>query len=65
MAGQRKVFCTQKTPESSCPRKEMLTYILKTSANDDIEIMQPIRITSGPVIGSGTSSGSSDKHLPK
>ena len=64
--GQRKVFYRQIIPEPSCARKETAD-ILVTSRNGDRKVMKSIRITSRPRsrIGSGTSSPSSDEHLPK
>ena len=45
--GQRKAFCRQRIPESSCARKETVDIdILVTSRNGDRKIMQSIRITS-------------------
>ena len=62
--GQRKVFYRQLIPEPSCARKETADIgILVTSRNGDRKVMKSIRITSR--IGSGTSSPSSDEHLPK
>ena len=47
--GQRKTFCRQRIPESSCARKEIVDIdILVTSRNGDRKIMQYIRITSTP-----------------
>ena len=41
--GQRKAFCRQRVPESSCARKETVDIdILITSRNDDRKIMQYI-----------------------
>ena len=55
--GQRKAFCSQRIPESRRARNETVDiisfisfhYILITSINGDRKIMQPIRITSGPI----------------
>ena len=48
--GQRKAFCRQRIPESSCARKETVDIdILVTSKNGDKKIMQSMRITSGPL----------------
>ena len=45
---QRKVYCRQRIPQSSCARKETADKdIIKTSKNGDRKIMQPIRIMSG------------------
>ena len=66
--GQRKVFYRQIIPEPSCARKETADIdILVTSRNGDRKVMKSIRIASRPRsrIGSGTSSPSSDEHLPK
>ena len=58
--GQRKAFYRHRIPEFSCARKETVDIdILVTSRNGDRKIMQSIRITSG------TSSASSEEHLPK
>ena len=47
--GQRKAFYRQKTPESTCGRKETVDIdILVTSRDGDRKIMQSIRITSTP-----------------
>ena len=47
--GQRKAFCRQRIPESSCARKETVDIdIFITSKNDDRKIMQPVTITGGP-----------------
>ena len=44
--GQRKAFCRQRIPESSCARKETVEIdILVTSRNGDGKIMQSIRVT--------------------
>ena len=49
--GQRKAFCTQRIPESSCVRKETVDVdILVTPMNGDRKIMQSTRITSRPPI---------------
>ena len=62
--GQRKVFYRQLIPEPSCARKETADIdILVTSRNGDRKVMKSIRIMSR--IGSGTSSPSSDEHLPE
>ena len=73
--GQSKAFSGQRIPESRRTRNETIDiisfisyyYILITSMNGDRKIMQPIRITSGPVTngGSGTSSSRADEHLQK
>ena len=43
--GERKAFCRQRIPESSCVRKETVDIdILVTSRNGDIKFMQSIRI---------------------
>ena len=48
--GQRKAFHRQRTPESSCARKETVdTDIFVTSRNGDRKIMQSIRVTSRPL----------------
>ena len=45
---QRKAYCRQRIPQSSCARKETADRnIIKTSKNGDRKIVQPIRITSG------------------
>ena len=67
MIGQRKVFFRQIILESSCARKETVAIdILLTSRNGDRKIMQSIRITIDlpQEKGSGTSSASSEQHLP-
>ena len=47
--GQRKAFCRQRIPESSCAKKEMVDIdILVTARNGDRKIMQSIRITNRP-----------------
>ena len=47
--GQRKAFCRQRIPESSCARKETVDIdILVKYRNGDRKIMQSIRITSRP-----------------
>ena len=47
--GQRKAFCRQRLPESSCVRKETVYIdIFVTSRNGDRKIMQSIRTTSRP-----------------
>ena len=47
--GQRKAFCRQRIPESSCARKETVDMeVLVTFRNGDIRIMQSIRIMSRP-----------------
>ena len=47
--GQRKVFCRQIIPESSCARKETGDIdILVTISNGDGKIMQSTRIMSRP-----------------
>ena len=47
--GQRKAFYRQRIPETRCARKETIDIdILVTSRNDDIKIMQSIRLTSRP-----------------
>ena len=47
--GQRKAFYRQRIPETRCARKETIDIdILATSRNDDIKIMQSIRLTSRP-----------------
>ena len=49
MIGQRKAFYRQRIPEFSCAKKETVDIdILVTSKNSDREIMQFIRIMSGP-----------------
>ena len=56
--GQKKAFCRQRIPESTCVRKETVDKdILVTSKNGDRKIMQSIRIKSRPTSkkGSGTS----------
>ena len=64
--GQRKAFYRQRIPESSCARKETVDVdILITSSNCDRNIMQSIRMTSRRPSRIGTSSASSDEHLPK
>ena len=64
--GQRKAFYRQRIPESSCARKETVDIdILLTSGNCDRNIMQSIRMTSRRPSRIGTSSASSDEHLPK
>ena len=60
--GQRKAFCGERIPGSSCVRKETVDIdILVTSRNGDRKLMQFIRITSR----STSSWASSDEHLPK
>ena len=60
--GQGKSFCRWIFLESSCARKETVDIdILKASKNGDRKIMQPM----AQKWGSGTSSASSDEHLPK
>ena len=46
--GQRKAFCGQRIPESSCARKEIveIEIFITSRRNDDREIMLLIRITS-------------------
>ena len=46
--GQRKTFCGQRIPESSCVKKETadIEILITSSRKGDREIMQPIRITS-------------------
>ena len=64
--GQRKAFYRQRIPESSCAKKETVDIdILLTSGNCDRNIMQSIRMTSRRPSRIGTSSASSDEHLPK
>ena len=47
--GQRKAFYRQRIPETRCARTETIDIdILVTSRNDDIKIMQSIRLTSRP-----------------
>ena len=47
--GQRKAFCVQRIPESSCARKETVDIdILVTFRNGDRKIMQYIRVISRP-----------------
>ena len=47
--GQRKAFCRQEIPESTCVRKETVDIgILVTSRNGDRKIMQSNRTTSRP-----------------
>ena len=47
--GQKKTFCRQRIPESTCVRKETVDKdILVTSKNGDRKIMQSIRIISRP-----------------
>ena len=47
--GQRKAFYRQRSPESSCVRKETVDInIVVTSRNGDRKIMQSIRIASRP-----------------
>ena len=49
MIGQRKAFCRQRIPESSCAKKEIVDIdILVTSRNGHRKIMQSIRIMSRP-----------------
>ena len=45
---QRKTFCGQRIPESSCERKETvdIEILITSRRNSDRKIMQPIRITS-------------------
>ena len=65
--GQSKAFYGQRIREFSHARKETVDIdILVTSRNGDRKIMQSIRITSRPPSRkSGTSSASSEEHLPK
>ena len=46
--GQRKAFCGQRIPESSCARKETvdIDIFITSRRKGDRKIMQPIRITS-------------------
>ena len=46
--GQRKAFCGQRIPESSCARKETvdLEILITSRRKGDRKIMQPIKITS-------------------
>ena len=46
--GQRKAFCGQRIPESSCARKETvdIEILITSRRKGDKKIMQPIRITS-------------------
>ena len=46
--GQRKAFCGQRIPESSCARKETvdIEILITSRRKGDRKIMQPIRITS-------------------
>ena len=45
--GQRKAFCTQRIPQSSCARKETADKdILVTSRNGDRKIMQSVKMMS-------------------
>ena len=47
--GQRKAFCRQRIPESTCARKEIVDInILVANRNGDRKIMQSIRITRRP-----------------
>ena len=47
--GQKNAFYRQRTPESSCARKETVDIdILVTSRHGDRKIMQSIKITSRP-----------------
>ena len=63
---QKREFYRQRIPESSCARKETVDVdILITSSNCDRNIMQSIRMTSRRPSRIGTSSASSDEHLPK
>ena len=67
ITGQRKASYWQRIPEFSCVRKETVDIgILLTSRNGDRKIMQSIRITIDlpQEKGSGTSSASSEQHLP-
>ena len=65
--GQRKAFHRQRIPEFSSAREETVDIdILVTSRNGDRKIMQSIRIMRRPPSRkSGTSSFSSEQHLPK
>ena len=68
ITGQRKVFYRQRIPEFTHARKETVDIDIRvTSRNGDRKIMQSIRITSRTPSrkGSGTSSASSEEHLPK
>ena len=46
--GQRKAFCWQRIPESSCARKETadIEILITSRRKGDRKMMQPIRITS-------------------
>ena len=46
--GQRKAFCGQRIPESSCARKETvdIEILITSRRKGDRKIMQPIKITS-------------------
>ena len=49
MIGERKSFHRQRIPESRSVRKETVDIdIIVTSRNDDIKVMQSIRIMSRP-----------------
>ena len=46
--GQRKAFCEQRIPESSCARRKTIDIdILVRSGKGDRKVMQQIKITSG------------------
>ena len=72
MEVQRKAFCRQRIPESSCAIKEAVDIdLLITSRNGDRKFIQPVRIASEPAMrmpgewGSGTGSTTWDEYLPK
>ena len=54
VTGQRKAFCRQRIPESTCAGKETVNIeILTVAKKSSKKIMQPIRITSRPPTSSG------------
>ena len=51
MEVQRKAFCRQRIPESSCAMKEAVDIdLLITSRNGDRKFIQPVRIASEPAM---------------